>query len=71
MVVGVIVIRVMGMIPFLGFWVRVAVVLWGMGAISLAIYRRFHPAMGASTPVNPVAPTPLPPNTTIGSPQPA
>ena len=52
MVVGVILVRVMGMIPFLGFWVRVAVVLWGMGAISLAIYRRFHPAMGATAPVN-------------------
>jgi hypothetical protein len=42
-----------------------------MGAISLAIYRRFHPTMGAVAPVAPVVPPPLPPNTTIGSPQPA
>jgi len=71
MVVGVIVVRVMGMIPFLGGWVRFAVVLWGMGAISLAIYRRFTPAHPAAVPVSPVMPPPLPPNTTIGSPQPA
>jgi cytoskeletal protein CcmA (bactofilin family) len=71
MVIGVILLRVVGMIPFLGFWVRLAVVFWGMGAISLAIYRRFHPEMPAAAPSTPVAPTPLPPNTTIGSPQPA
>jgi cytoskeletal protein CcmA (bactofilin family)/anti-sigma factor RsiW len=71
MVVGVILVRVLGMIPFLGGWVRFAVVLWGMGAISLAIYRHFTPAHTAAVPVSPVMPPPLPPNTTIGSPQPA
>jgi len=71
MVVGVIIIRVVEMIPFLGGWVRFAVILWGMGAISLAIYRHFTPARTATVPVSPVMPPPLPPNTTIGSPQPA
>jgi len=71
MVVGVIVVRVVAMIPFLGGWARFAVLLWGMGAISLAIYRHFTPAHPATVPVSPVMPPPLPPNTTIGSPQPA
>src|ERR1700722_1466349 len=72
MVVGVIVVRVLEMIPFFGFWVRCAVVLWGMGAISLAIYRHFTPGRTATVPVSPaMPPSSLPPNTTIGSPQPA
>ena len=71
MVVGVILIRVVEMIPFLGGWIKFAVLLWGMGAISLAIYRHFTPAHTAAVPVSPVMPPPLPPNTTIGSPQPA
>jgi hypothetical protein len=71
MVVGVFLLRVVEMIPHLGGWIRFAVVLWGMGAISLAIYRRLHPAGTPIIPVAPIAPSPLPPNTTIGSPQPA
>jgi cytoskeletal protein CcmA (bactofilin family) len=71
MVVGVILVRVVEMIPFFGGWVKFAVLLWGMGAISLAIYRHFTPAHPAAVPVSPVMPPPLPPNTTIGSPQPA
>ncbi len=71
MVVGVIVIRVVGMIPYLGGWVRFAVVLWGMGAISLAIYKRVHPAAGSPlAPAAPFAPSSLPPNTTVGTPLP-
>jgi hypothetical protein len=71
MVVGVILLRAVEMIPHLGGWVRFAVVLWGMGAVSLAIYRRVHPAGTPIIPSAPIAPSPLPPNTTIGSPQPA
>jgi hypothetical protein len=71
MVVGVIVVRVVEMIPFLGGWVKFAVLLWGMGAISLAIYRHFNPPHAATVSASPVMPPPLPPNTTIGSPQPA
>ena len=71
MVVGVIIVRVLEMIPFLGGWIKFAVLLWGMGAIALAIYRHFTPARTAAVPASPVMPGPLPPNTTIGSPQPA
>jgi cytoskeletal protein CcmA (bactofilin family) len=71
MTVGVIILRVVEMIPFFGGWVKFAVLLWGMGAISLAIYRHFSPPRTATVPVSPVMPPPLPPNTTIGSPQPA
>jgi cytoskeletal protein CcmA (bactofilin family) len=71
MVVGVMVVRVVEMIPFLGGWIRFAVLLWGMGAISLAIYRHFTSARTAPVSASPVMPGPLPPNTTIGSPQPA
>jgi hypothetical protein len=70
MVVGVILVRVVEMIPHLGGWIKLAVLLWGMGAISLAIYRRFSPAGNPLVPAAPIAPSPLPPNTTIGSPQP-
>ncbi|HEY8714839.1 MAG TPA: hypothetical protein VIM00_05625, partial [Candidatus Acidoferrum sp.] len=68
---GVILMRVVEMIPHLGGWVKFAVILWGMGAISLALYRRFHPTgLAPAAPVAPMAPPPLPPNTTIGTPQP-
>jgi cytoskeletal protein CcmA (bactofilin family) len=72
MAVGVILVRVAEMLPYLGGWVKFAVLLWGMGAISLAIYRHFTPARTATVPVSPaMPPSSLPPNTTIGSPQPA
>ena len=72
MAVGVILVRVTEMLPYLGGWVKFAVLLWGMGAISLAIYRHFTPARTATVPVSPaMPPSSLPPNTTIGSPQPA
>ncbi len=70
MVVGVILLNVVEMIPHLGGWVHFAVIIWGMGAISLALYRRFAPGAGAAVHATPYTP-PLPPNTTIGSPQPA
>ncbi|MBI3670599.1 MAG: hypothetical protein HY237_12560 [Acidobacteria bacterium] len=36
---GLLVIRVLGVIPFLGWFVWLAVLLWGLGALTLAIYR--------------------------------
>ena len=70
MVVGVILVRVVTTIPHITFWTRLAVVLWGMGAISLAIYRKFQPVIAPGTPSAPMAP-PLPTNTTVGGVQPA
>jgi cytoskeletal protein CcmA (bactofilin family) len=55
MVVGLVIVRLITTIPHLTFWTRLAVVLWGMGALSLAIYRRFQPVIAPSVPSAPVA----------------
>jgi len=56
--------HVIGALAALGIWI------WGMGSISLAIYRRFEPVLGTGAPSAP-ATSPLPPNTTVGGPLPA
>ena len=53
--------HVVGLLVALGIW------MWGMGAISLALYRRFQPVIGPGAPAVP----PMPPNTTVGGPLPA
>jgi len=53
-----------------GGWVKFAAILWGIGAISLALYRRFQPVIAPSMPSAPYTP-PIPPNTTVGGPLPA
>ena len=55
----------LGILVALGIW------FWGMGAISLALYRRLQPSLAPGFPSAPIAPPPLPPNTTIGGVQPA
>ncbi len=57
-------VHVLGLLVGLGIW------MWGMGAISLAIYRRFQPVIAPGMPPGPSA-QPLPPNTTVGGVQPA
>jgi cytoskeletal protein CcmA (bactofilin family) len=54
-------VHVLGLLGALGIW------MWGMGAISLALYKRFQPVIAAGMPSSP----PLPPNTTVGGVQPA
>jgi cytoskeletal protein CcmA (bactofilin family) len=71
MVVGLIVVRLCTTVPHIGGWVKFGVILWGTGAISLALYRRFQPAISAGIPGAPIVPAPLPPNTTIGGAVPA
>ena len=66
MVVGLVIVRLITTIPHLTFWTRLAVVLWGMGALSLAIYRRFQPMIAPSVPS-----APLTPNAPIEGAQPA
>jgi hypothetical protein len=71
MAVGVILVRVVTSVPFIGGWAKFVVILWGMGAISLALYRRLQPMIAPnipSVPMTPVGPvgTPLPPNTVVG-----
>jgi hypothetical protein len=69
MVVGIVIVRLATVIPEAGGWIKFAVIVWGLGATSLALYNRFQPAI-ASTPTAPYTP-PLPPNTTVGGMQPA
>ena len=59
MAVGVLLIRMVTLLPH-GGWIKLLCLLWGMGAISLAIYRRFHLAIPPQTayvpPTGPAAP---------------
>lgn len=55
----------LGILVGLGIW------FWGMGAICLALYRRLQPTLAPGFPSGPVAPPPLPSNTTVGGVQPA
>jgi cytoskeletal protein CcmA (bactofilin family) len=71
MAVGLIIVRLATVIPGIGGWVKFGVVLWGLGAVSLALYDRFQPTLAASAPSSPYMPPPLPPNTTVGGMQPA
>ena len=71
MAVGIVIVRLATVIPAVGGWVKFGVMLWGLGAISLALYNRFQPTPASSTPSGPYMPPPLPPNTTVGGMQPA
>ncbi|GAC1625747.1 MAG: hypothetical protein PVS2B2_20750 [Candidatus Acidiferrum sp.] len=67
MVAGLAVVHVIEVLPYTGGWVMFAVILWGMGAISLALYRRVQPVIAPNLPSAPMGPSsPLPPNTTVG-----
>jgi len=70
MAVGLIIVRLATVIPGAGGWIKFGIILWGLGAISLALYNRFQPTLAASAPAGPY-PSPLPPNTTVGGMQPA
>jgi len=67
-IVGVIAVRVLTSIPFIGFWAAWVVTVWGMGAIALALYRRLQPSLAPNIPSVPMPPmnSPLPPHTTVG-----
>jgi cytoskeletal protein CcmA (bactofilin family) len=64
---GFLVLRLCTMIPHVGFWVKYGAAFWGIGAISLTVYRRLQPVIAPGMP----SPPPLPPNTTVGGVQPA
>jgi hypothetical protein len=68
MAVGIVLVRIVTSVPFVGGWAKFAVVLWGMGAICLALYRRLQPKISPGIPAIPSGPigTPLPSNTTVG-----
>lgn len=71
MAVGVVFVRLATTIPHVGGWIKFGAILWGVGAISLAIYKRFQPSIAPGLPSTPIVPPPLPPNTVIGGAQPA
>jgi len=68
MAIGVVILRICMTVPYVGFWIKLGVIIWGIGAISLAIYRRLQPVVAPNIPSVPMAPSsmPLPPNTTVG-----
>lgn len=70
MAVGVVIVRLCTTIPNVGGWVKFVAILWGIGAISLAVFRRFQPVPATGVTVPPGT-QPLPPNTTVGGPVPA
>ncbi len=68
MIIGLFFVRLITAVPQIGGWVKFAVIVWGLGAISLSIYHRFAPVAAppsAPTPA-PYVPPSLPPNTTVG-----
>jgi len=70
MCVGVVIVRLFTIIPHVGWVFKYGAALWGLGAISLVVFRRFQPAVAAGAPSAPTVQS-LPPNTTIGGPLPA
>jgi cytoskeletal protein CcmA (bactofilin family) len=54
----------------IGLLAGLGILMWGMGAISLALYQRLQPTIAAGARSGPYTP-PLPPNTTVGGMQPA
>ncbi|HEX8838829.1 MAG TPA: hypothetical protein VF748_17935 [Candidatus Acidoferrum sp.] len=70
MAVGVVIVRLCTTIPNVGGWVKFVAILWGIGAISLAVFRRFQPVPVTGVSVPPGA-QPLPPNPSVGGPLPA
>ncbi len=65
MAVGVVIVRLFTIIPHVGWLFKYGAALWGLGAISLVVYRRFQPILAPGVPSAPSAP-PMPPNTTVG-----
>jgi hypothetical protein len=70
MTVGLVILRLCTIIPHVGPWVKYGAALWGIGAISLVVYRRLQPMIAPNMPSAPYSP-PIPPNTTVGGPLPA
>jgi len=70
MAVGLVLVRLATLIPEAGGWIKFGVMLWGLGATSIAIYNRLQPTLASTSTPGPYTP-PLPPHTTVGGMQPA
>ncbi len=75
MAVGFVLVRVvytpLEHVHVIGGLVALGICMWGMGAISLALYDRLQPRVSASAVPGAMPPVPLPPHTTVGGVQPA
>ena len=45
---GLLILRALGMLPHLGGWITFAVVVWGMGAVTLAVYKHLRPQLATT-----------------------
>jgi cytoskeletal protein CcmA (bactofilin family) len=45
---GLVILRALSMLPFLGHWISFAVVIWGMGALALAAYKHMRPQLATT-----------------------
>jgi|HubBroStandDraft_6_1064221.scaffolds.fasta_scaffold00582_6 cytoskeletal protein CcmA (bactofilin family) len=46
--VGLLILRAVGILPYVGHWISFLVVVWGMGAMVLALYRYTRPQLAAA-----------------------
>jgi hypothetical protein len=60
MILGVLIVRLCTVIPEIGGWIKLGVILWGVGAIALALYRRFQQNGSLMTPSATPAPAGAP-----------
>jgi cytoskeletal protein CcmA (bactofilin family) len=70
MAVGFVVLRLCTMIPHVGWVFKYGAALWGIGAISLVVYRRLQPVIAPGMPSGPFTP-PMSPGATMGGAVPA
>ncbi len=70
MAVGFVLLRLCTMIPHVGWVFKYGAALWGIGAISLVVYKRLQPVIAPGMPSGPYTP-PMPPSTTVGGAVPA
>ena len=75
MALGFVIVRIvytpLAHVHVIGFLVGLGIWIWGMGAISLALYNRLQPTATQSSMPGSMPPMSLPPNTTVGGIQPA
>jgi hypothetical protein len=67
MAVGFVLLRLCTMIPHVGWVFKYGAAFWGIGAISLVVYRRLQPVIAPGMPSGPYTP----PSATVGGAVPA
>ncbi len=60
MAVGFVILRLCTMIPHGGGFIKIVAIIWGLGALALAVYHRFQPRSSVGLPVSaPLPPAPI------------